>query len=302
MQCSSQKLYDFTTPHETKNWTIIEKSRHWDASNRFIYFTKLVSLKIILGVNWTTQPTVATHDNKIENKISTQNFIEWKTMWKCVNPSSVHLLLQHFERTHSWARTHATHSRGWHFPPFPAQTCSFRWYRASQSLIAKVVGQCFVGGRPGGFYTNIETDFPFSLRTIRMPQHVRTKFAFLRMCAYCGLWWLCSICIVAPLDLVCVFEDAFNFHQFQWFAQWLQRFYFSPPLWTVASFWLHIFPLKEKINCWFIHAIGNWSAYRVNVSMTSALNSRHPNSSAFRWNFVSEFGKNLPNLRWAYSN
>lgn len=248
MQCSSKKLYDFSITDDTKNRTIIEKSRHWDESNCFIYFTHLVSLKLILGVNWTTQPTVATHDNKIENKISTQNFIEWKTMWKCVNPSSaaVHLLLQHSERIHSWARTHATHSCGWHFSPF-----------SSANLLVSMVSRITISHRKSRrsvfrwwetrrlLYAH-ETDFQFSLRTIRMPQHVRAKFAFLRMCAYCRQWWLCSICIVAPLDLVCVFDDAFNFHQFQWFAQWLQRFYFSPPLWTVASFWLQIFPLKRK--------------------------------------------------------
>lgn len=87
--------------------------------------------------------------------------------------------------TFSSAHTRHTFARMTFFPIFQRKPARFDGIAHHNLTTAKVVGQCFDGGKPGGFYMHIEQPiFKFSLRTIRMPQHVRAKFAFfLRMCA-----------------------------------------------------------------------------------------------------------------------
>lgn len=122
------------------------------------------------------------HDNiKSKNEIN-ENFTEWKTMLKCVNPSYAaaaalcfHCLLQHFPHAHTLAgaRTHTdahvrnTFARGWHF--FPFSSVDLLVSMVSRIAHRKNVRRSvFFGcGKPGGIYAWVEIDFISRIAAIR---------------------------------------------------------------------------------------------------------------------------------------
>lgn len=259
------------------------------------------------------------HDNiKSKNEIN-ENFTEWKTMLKCVNPSYAaaaalcfHCLLQHFPHAHTLAgaRTHTdahvrnTFARGWHF--FPFSSVDLLVSMVSRIAHRKNVRRSvFFGcGKPGGIYAWVEIDFISRIAAIRRicrsTCQQNLHFCHRSVCA-----GVCSLSLSRCFDLRFVYCCSFG-HCVAFDAVWSQ---FSPAsmIRTMASTFLFFtatlnrgiilaanFPTENGVNHWFpIYSTNDLNGtYLANESMISARSWRHPSSFAFRRNSVFVFGTN----------